>query len=125
MTKLTVHRWNDGPSTASVDPHLESSSSIQITPCLIQSFVQQYGRLMHLWSIGANWHSILSFSPTPGFGAVFDHINDLPALSVDQSMDRRSFYSPTLGQNSSSCFQMLEPSIDSHNLWSIDETMSC
>ena len=59
---------------------------------------QQHGTSMHLRLVDAFRRSILRLSSISGPGTIFELIDDSTGWSIDQSTDRRSFYSPTLGQ---------------------------
>ena len=122
-TPLTVYRSNDGPSTASVSPYLASSSRPQITPFLIQSVNQHHGLSIQLRSIGAYRHTISSFSRTPGIGAVADHIDDLTTWSVRSADGLSILLQPhTWSEFPELLPIMLKPSVDGHNLRSVDKT---
>ena len=62
----------------------------------------------------------LAFLQHMVLGNISDLIDYLPGPSVNQLMDRRSFYSSTLSQISPNCFQKLELTVDNHNLRAVD-----
>ena len=113
-TALTVRRWND--------EHLESSSAFILASTLIQSTDQQHGSSIHLRSVDDSVVPHLVFLQLWVLGLISDLIDILPGWSVNQSTDHRSFIRPTLGQNSSSFFEMLGPPVDDHHLRTVDGT---
>ena len=115
-----VRRWNNGPSTASVGPHLASSSSLQLAPSLIQSMDQQHGPSMHIRSIGAYHCCILSnfFSLHTG---IFSYpIDESTTWSVDTSMVHRCLHCSILSFSSTSGTGLLSDMIDDLPRRSVD-----
>ena len=85
-TQLTVRRWNNGPSTASVGPHITFSLAFIFACSLLQSMDQQPGSSSDLRFIDASVLQYLVISSSRVLGLLFVRNDDLAGWFVDPSV---------------------------------------